>query len=194
MNASVQTNVETYELIIEYEPQRDEFVKTHVRVWRSRLWRQVISAAVALVSVALWASVLSNEARTPLFIIMALTAYSAATVFPRMRGQLRRHWANHPFSGAQTRVTLDGAGVRTDSWNGYGVTLWHGFTHYQETADAFLVFRGPRDVQILPKRAFTAEQIERCRGMLRSHIGRTKYVRPVQAFPVEVMPVAGKSS
>src|SRR5207248_1441012 len=122
----------------------------------------------------------TREALWVLVLMSALTLYSGVTISARMRQQLRRHWNRQPFSEAQTHVTINVEGVRTDSWTGYAMRRWHGFTHYRETPAAFLLFRGPEDMQLIPKRAFADEsQIIHCRQLLEQHIGRTTYARPV---------------
>jgi hypothetical protein len=173
------------ELEFQYELARDEFVTAYMRILRFRLWRQVVMSAIAVAGLGTWILLLEKDARLPVVVIMIVTAYSGASIFPRTRGNLRRHWKKHPYSGAQVSVTFNSDGVRSSSWNGYSMTHWHGFTHYEETAKAFLIFSGPQDARIYPKRALAPESIERLRQILHAHIGRTKYVKPVQAFPVE---------
>jgi hypothetical protein len=95
-------------------------------------------------------------------------------------------WKRHPHYAESTTVTLGPEGFSSENYSGHFYLRWHVFSHWSETRRLFLIFRGPQVCHYLPKRCLGGEAaISECRAILQGVIGKTQYVRPIPAFPIE---------
>ncbi len=122
-----------------------------------------------------------------LYLIAGWLLYMGLSLPWTARRRIRGFWNRHPFVAEPVQAWLDENGFGFETYSGRTQLRWHTFSHWMETAELFLIFRGPMMCHYLPKRAMT-NQIEECRNMLRQFIGRTKYEPPEHGFAV--MPVS----
>jgi hypothetical protein len=176
-------------MTVHFEPTSDEFVESLMEATRQRR-RQTVWAfgSLALVFLALACIPLSFTFR-PLTFILALACLGLAMRVRRIyTGSFRRHWDQHPYHAEAADVTLTPTEFTRKTYSGYEQLRWHVFSHWGETKQLLLIFRGPHECFFIPKRAISGEDaIAACRELLQGTIGRTTYAPRERAFPVKLV-------
>lgn len=76
---------------------------------------------------------------------------------------LRRDFRRHPSIALPEKTRIDDAGLHINSEVAGGTTKWVAYNGFKETQNLFLLYLGPRMAHVLPKRAFSSEQLEEFR-------------------------------
>jgi hypothetical protein len=81
---------------------------------------------------------------------------------------LRRDFRRHPNFARPVQMQIDDAGLHSESdvWSGH--TKWDTYVKYGETENLFLLYLGARSVEVIPKRAFSGEETEEFRRLVRA--------------------------
>lgn len=83
---------------------------------------------------------------------------------------LKRDFMRHPNFTCQVRMQIDEAGLKSDSELWTSGTKWGAYLKRAETKNLFLLYLGARSVEIIPKRAFSAGQIDEFRRLIHTHL------------------------
>ncbi len=106
----------------------------------------------------------------------AMMAIAAVTVIPLLilaairPHRLRRDFLRHPNFARAERAQIDEAGLRVESEVGSSNTNWAAYIQWHETQNLFLLYLGARSVQVIPKRAFSSEQLVEFRRLVREKL------------------------
>jgi hypothetical protein len=84
--------------------------------------------------------------------------------------KLRRDFKKHPNFSRQCSLHVDENGLRSESDVSSGETKWEAFVKFRETPNLFMMYFGGRMFKAIPKRAFSAPQLEEFRDLLRSKL------------------------
>jgi hypothetical protein len=82
---------------------------------------------------------------------------------------LKRDFMRHPNFTRQVRMRIDEAGLKSDSDLWTSDTKWGAYLKHAETKNLFLLYLGVRSVEIIPKRAFSAGQIDEFRRLIHAN-------------------------
>jgi len=83
-----------------------------------------------------------------------------------------RRWYRQRRLFAPTRLTVGAEGIRVQGGAGSGEHAWSRFDRYAVLPQLFMLYRGPEDFVLVPKRAFASiADLERFRGALRQKLG-----------------------
>ena len=185
-------------LRMEFALTEDEFVRGNsIPLRGNRLRGMLIMYVVAAACAAIWWFGRHDEyfklATAILFAVVGIAAPSTG------RDTLRRFYRGHPAFAETNVITLAPDGVHAETPSTTGLTRWHGFTHFVEAPQFLLLYRGPQNATLIPKRAFESpEQLEQCRQILMHYIGRTAIENrpgfPVARPSVPVTPITPSES
>ena len=186
-------------LRVEYAITRDEFVRANLHPFRAQRLRGILLYFLLAALFVFLAWIDPEHGRWSLLLLAAFFGVRAAIMPFTMRDMLRKYYREHAAFAEETVTTLSDQGMTNESPTGVAVTRWHAFTHYAETPELFLLYRGPKHVHYLPKRAFESpEQLELCRRYLVDYVGRTAIENrpgfPVARPAVPVTPVTPPES
>jgi|SRR5580658_448407 hypothetical protein len=81
---------------------------------------------------------------------------------------IKRDFHLHPNFARPVRVGIDEAGLHSESEVWSERTKWDSYVKHGETKNLFLLYLGARSVEVLPKRAFSTEQAEEFRRLVRA--------------------------
>ena len=84
--------------------------------------------------------------------------------------KLRHDFKKHPNFSRQCTLQVDNDGLRSQNDMSSGETKWGAFVKFRETPNLFMVYFGGRLFKVIPKRAFSAAQLEEFRELLRSKL------------------------
>jgi hypothetical protein len=82
----------------------------------------------------------------------------------------KNQFSKQPSAQGQKNITVDTAGVHWKWDGGQSDIEWKNFIRWVEAKDNFLLYSSPVAFNIVPKRAFTPEQIDEFRTILNQHI------------------------
>ena len=101
---------------------------------------------------------------------------------------LKRDFRRHPNFGRPERVRIDETGLHFESevWN--GETKWRAYVRCQETENLFLLYLGARTIRPIPKRAFSADQLEQFRQFVRKNLPSGEPISTQRNERVEASP------
>jgi hypothetical protein len=173
-------------LRVEYAVSRDEFVRANLHPFRGQRLRGMLLYYVLALSFAgiAWMGK-SGPDEWPLLLSAFFVVRATAMPFT-VRDTLRTYYRQHPMLAEETVTTLSAEGVRNQTSTSDALIRWHAFTHYAETPELFLLYRGPKYVHYLPKRALGEPgQLEQCRQYLVNFVGRTA-IEQHPGFPITV--------
>jgi hypothetical protein len=83
---------------------------------------------------------------------------------------IKRDFHSHPNFQREQLVRIDESGLHRTSEIGQSETKWLAYTGYQETQNLFVLYFGRRLMEVIPKRALSAEQLQRFRQLLLEHL------------------------
>jgi hypothetical protein len=83
---------------------------------------------------------------------------------------LRRDFNRHPNFARPVQMQIDDAGLESESEVWVGRAKWGAYVKYSETENLFLLYLGARLVEAIPKRAFSGEQMEEFRRLVRTKL------------------------
>jgi hypothetical protein len=123
----------------------------------------IIVVVFALVSLGL------PEGRAFVFIILCWLALVLTSLVIR-RVWIKRDFRGHPRFSQKQVVRVDEAGLFVKSEVERSEMNWAAFERFQETQTLFLLYLGARSVQVIPKRALSADQMVELRQLLSSRL------------------------
>jgi len=100
--------------------------------------------------------------------ILARIAGAVSTA--RLNRWLKRDFALNPGFARKSNARVDDGGLYLEGEDGNSYTKWLAFVKYQETPNLFLLYVGTRSLHAIPKRAFSPEQLEEFRRIIRIRI------------------------
>jgi len=124
----------------------------------------VVAVALYLVGVIVLMSFGRSQGLAVLVTAVGLPLL-AKSVSYAYRIWLRRDFRRHPSIALPEKTCIDEAGLHSDSEVAYGTTKWTAYNGFRETQNLFLLYLGPRMAHVLPKRAFSTEQLEEFRRL-----------------------------
>jgi len=80
--------------------------------------------------------------------------------------RIRRDFRRHPNVGLPYALVADGNGLELRSDVSQGKSSWHAYSKFLETPNLFLIYPGSRMFFMIPKRAFSAVELEEFRRLL----------------------------
>jgi hypothetical protein len=83
---------------------------------------------------------------------------------------IKRDFRGHPNFQREQLVGIDEWGLRRTSEIGQSETKWLAYTTYRETQNLFVLYFGRRLMEVIPKSAFSAEQLQKFRELLLEHL------------------------
>lgn len=84
--------------------------------------------------------------------------------------QMRRHFRTLPNFVLKQSLSPDEEGLHTTTSVGRSENKWSAYTSLDETPNLFLLYMGSGMFEVIPKRAFSASQLEEFRNLLTRHI------------------------
>jgi uncharacterized membrane protein YdfJ with MMPL/SSD domain len=105
-----------------------------------------------------------------MMVIAACTLIPALTFYVIRPYWLVRDFRRHPNFARPVQMRIDDSGLHSQSevWN--ETTKWAAYVKYTETENLFLLYLGARLVEIIPKRAFSGDQMEEFRCLVRTNL------------------------
>ncbi len=82
----------------------------------------------------------------------------------------RRQFRGSPSANAPTTLGIDDSGLRFGSQHADSSVAWSAFVKYLEGKDVIALFTSPLCFKVIPKRAFTAEQLTQFRETIQRNI------------------------
>lgn len=79
---------------------------------------------------------------------------------------LKRDFRRHPNFTLPIRMWFDDSGVHSESEAWSGVTKWSAYVSRRETKNVFLLYLGVRSADVIPKRAFSSEELAEFRKLI----------------------------
>jgi hypothetical protein len=83
---------------------------------------------------------------------------------------IKRDFRGHPNFQREQVVQIDDWGLHRTSGVGQSETRWLAYTDYRETQNLFVLYFGRRLMEVIPKRALSAEQLQNLRQLLLDHL------------------------
>jgi len=83
---------------------------------------------------------------------------------------LKRDFRRHPNLAREQVLKMDEAGLRVKTDAFQVENSWSSYTKWRETSNFFLLYLGARQFEIVPKRAFSAPQLDEFRELLRRKV------------------------
>jgi hypothetical protein len=174
---------------LEYALEAGEWVDAQMLIARLRLRRGRLTfgllgaaaAFVALLAIGRWPA-----QSFAMCVVAGVCVVFSLYARERFRRQILAVWHYTPHLGEHVRLSLGPDGVFSESAGGQSFIRWHVFTHYTDAPAAFLLFRGPATVVIVPKRAMARPQLEACHRWLQENIFHTELAARDRGFPVGV--------
>jgi YcxB-like protein len=80
--------------------------------------------------------------------------------------KLNRDFQEHPNFGRDCHLQVNDDELRSQSDVSTGETKWAAFVKFHETPNLFMLYLGGRMFKVIPKRAFSASQLEEFRELL----------------------------
>ena len=106
----------------------------------------------------------------------------------RMRLAVRAAYRRDFVPAVETTITVSDSGVQFQNEKGHTDFAWSAFVRYTETKTLFMLYVQSRIFQVVPKRAFSANELGFLREVLQGKIGTTSVARNV-GWPVAVLGV-----
>lgn len=127
-------------------------------------------------------------------LMSSMVALACGAAFVAVVFWLPSYQARALIRGMDGDTTLSFA-FHADRWSvrSKGARATHAYSaikRWTETEHAILLYQGPRAAQIVPKRAFSAEDLEKLRGILSGHLAERPYRslrRPASAITLFVL-------
>jgi hypothetical protein len=164
---------------VTYQLTPDDFYQGML-VWRSRRkWQQWVRwiAYIAVILVLLMGVLLLllNRNTDPGKVRSACVAILFAGVWLAVMWggpwlSLRRQFRNHPVSQSPMTLNTSEAGLEFHNPHVDSKVAWSAYVGWGEGKSVFVVMPQPRIFIVIPKRAFTEEQVGEFREMLRRNI------------------------
>ncbi len=79
---------------------------------------------------------------------------------------LKRDFRRHPNFDRPQNLRIDSSGLHSETAAWSGDTKWEAYVKYRETEHLFLLYLGARSVEVIPKRAFSGEQLREFRRLV----------------------------
>ncbi len=105
---------------------------------------------------------------------LAMMAVAACTLIPSLiflairPYWLRRDFLRHPNFARPVQMRIDDGGLHSESEVWSERTKWDAYVKFSETEKLFLLYLGARSVEVIPKRAFSSEQTDEFRRLVRA--------------------------
>jgi len=172
-------SVETEFLEITYQLTADDY-RHGLRAWQTRspwrLWNYRLSFAV-LVLLFLFGLILlawnpSLELRYFSLFALGIPVVGLFSLWGGPRIHARLQYRRMPSAQAPTTMTVSDSGIHVRSMHYDSRVNWSAYIGWAEGKSVFVLFPQPRIYVPLPKRAFSGEQIEQFREILRRNIGK----------------------
>jgi hypothetical protein len=120
----------------------------------------VLCLLLGIVHLALTGSISSS---LPEF---SLAVFSLAYPFVYPHFKLKRDFDKHPNFGRECLLDVDEDGLRSESDVSTGEAKWAAFVKFHETSNLFMLYLSGSTFKVIPKRAFSALQLEEFRELL----------------------------
>lgn len=139
-------------------------------------WRGKVVAAIIFVPVY----ILLVIGLMSFGVSQGLASFSIAVGLPLLalfvsygyRAWLKRDFRRHPIIGLPEAARIDDTGLHIENAVSSGTAKWLGFGKFKETQNLFVLYLGPRMAHVLPKRAFSSEQLEEFRRLVDTNLPR----------------------
>jgi hypothetical protein len=102
--------------------------------------------------------------------LLALAFFWLGFPFVYMPFKLKRDFKKHPNFSRDCSVQVNETGLHSQSDVSTGETKWAAFVKFRETRNLFMLYLGGRMFKVIPKRAFSAAQLEEFRELLRQKL------------------------
>jgi len=139
------------------------------RRWGYRLYVSVMAVGLAFMSLILVFQQ-DPELRRTIWLVLGGGAFVLLVVF--LSPWLTSRWEFRRMPSAQIPVTVavTDSGLRTQSQFGDSQVAWSAYMGWGEEKSVFIILPHPRIYVPIPKRAFTAEQVNEFREILKKNI------------------------
>jgi hypothetical protein len=85
---------------------------------------------------------------------------------------VNRDFRQHPNFSRKQILRIDEDGLHATSEIGQSERTWRAYTKYRETQNLFVLYLGARLIEVIPKRAFSAPQLEEFRDLLHRNLSQ----------------------
>jgi len=154
METRYQCSVEDY-----LEAQRAAFARTA---------RVIGITGVLLIPVAVWEIYSLGLANTAPAILLGFLFLMCPFIF--FASRVRRDFRRHPNLALEYRLRADDSGIELASDTNQGGGKWSSYTAFRETATLFVIYSGTRMFFMVPKRAFSEDQLDNFRRLVRQKL------------------------
>jgi YcxB-like protein len=164
----------TYQLTIDEYYRGLRTVRTKAYVWGVRL---IIACAIASIVVELALLVFDKQGRafSNLLPLAAISVLYLAVfcVLPLVtRSTLRKQMKGTPAALVPLTLRVSDSGLQFHSQYSDSTIAWSSFVRWVETESVFTIFPAPKLCHVVPKRAFSSDELNGFRELLRQKIGR----------------------
>jgi hypothetical protein len=169
---------------IQYQLTEQDFRESMYAHRRSRAFTRwfyrgliaIILVAFGFILLALFGAAIEHNAKLALNLLplMVLLVAWAALIWIVPYWMARSQFRKQPAARSVRSVTIDDLGLRSHWDSGNAETAWKNYIRLFESKNEILLYSSPALFNILPKRAFTSEQLEQFRTLAKEKIALSK--------------------
>lgn len=175
---------------VDYRLEPEEYVRGMFAAFRRGLWICVafIVFSGLLLTVMLAAPFVFSAATTPPLtttVPVAVCCLYFVYQLLQRRARLKRRLQDQGVEGMSTTFTDSGviSRVRTRTGEHRSDVAWSGFVRIRETPEFFLFYPSPRTAEVVPKRAFDAEQAAMFSRFVKDGFAQARLARAESVAP-----------
>ena len=148
---------------------REAFAAQTLRSLRHKITFVATAAIMYLIILLAFVSLGMSQPRASVAILVAIAV--VAVIFGIVRPYwLVRDFKRHPNFARPVQLQINDAGLHSETEISRGETKWNAYIGYRETENLFLLFLGARLVDVIPKRAFSIEQLGEFRDLVKANL------------------------
>lgn len=164
---------------ISYELRQQDFVDAFAAHRNSkpftRYTRRALIVLAGLVLALLLVNILlqrSSESLTAAIPVFVVFAFWSAMMWALPRWAARKQFRGQPRAQGPRTLELGQSGTHCQ-WNGGAMDMeWKNYVRFAEDENVFLLYTSPVTFNIVPKRSFTTDELNRIREIIQQNIRR----------------------
>lgn len=133
---------------------------------RHRMLRAILAGVLIILVSAVGANLGFRQGAIGVAIVLFFLLFWLIYTFAAFPLWVRRDYRRHPNVQREQSLRVDEEGLFLESEIGHTETRWAAYTRWRETKSLFLLYLGPRPFEIIPKRAFSPQQLQEFQRLL----------------------------
>lgn len=133
---------------------------------RRKMLGAILAGVLIILVTAIGANLGFRQGAVTLGIVFFVFLFRLIYTFALFPWWVRRDYRAHPNIQREHALRVDEEGLYLESEIGRIETRWPAYTRWRETKSLFLLYLGSRSFEIIPKRAFSPQQLQEFRWLL----------------------------